>query len=129
MRKRTLKWILLSIGSALVLAAALCLSYAVGHRAGRGQACFDAAINTPDRQGQTLAGLVLSRDGATSDYTFWGTYCTVTVGYQDESGTWVGGRWRFIPSEMSLYADEPGAEALFPASGLWRHPLIVAQEQ
>jgi hypothetical protein len=123
MLKRTLNPVLVSIGLAFLLAAALWFSYEVGHRAGRGQACFEAAIRTPDERGRTLTGLFLSREGATSDYTFWGTYCTVTVGYYDEEGEWVGGRWRFIPDQMSLYADEGNAAVLFPASGSW-NPVV-----
>lgn len=111
---------IIMVGS-LGLALGALAGYSYGHRAGRGAMCFETAVNTPDTQGRTLASTLLRRPGARSDYSFWGTDCTISIGFLEE-GRLVGGRWRFEPARARLWADSPEGEQLFPAGGRWERP-------
>ena len=114
------RWFFVLVPVSAILAALA--GYLFGHRAGRG-ACFEVAVHVPDSQGRTLYTEILSRERSTSDYSFWGDFCTLTLGYYNQNGEWVGGRWRYIPTEAKLYADNNGALRLFSASGLWQLPI------
>jgi hypothetical protein len=92
------------------------VAFQVGYRAGRGSLCFEAAIHTADASGRTLASLYLSRPGVRSDYSFWGTHCTLSIGFPTASGM-DGGQWAYFPSEAKLYAANEAAERLFPGAG------------
>jgi hypothetical protein len=92
--------------------------YLVGHRGGRGAACFEVAVHTPDSAGETLSSLVLSRPGAKAEYSFWSTHCTISIGWRGKSGP-EGGRWAYFPRQARLYAGDAGAERVFPAAGRW----------
>ena len=105
-------------GATVGLAAALLLAYGVGHRAGRGDACFQTAVHTPDQAGHTLTSLLLSRRGAKADYSFWGTHCTISIGWPNERGL-ESGRWAYFPNQARLYAADEPAVRVFPASGRW----------
>lgn len=112
----------LGAGGAFVAALLfLVASYSVGHRSGRGAMCFEAAINLPDSRGETLKSKVLQLPESRSDYSFWGTHCTISIGFMDR-GALRGGRWRFEPATGRLWADSDEAEELFPASGRWKLP-------
>jgi hypothetical protein len=110
---------LLPVLCALTAVLALALTYGVAHRKGRAQTCFEVALNLPDVTGRSLASEVLGRSGYSFDYSFWGTDCTISIGF-DAEGDRLGGRWRFFPSRGLLFADDVGAEVLFPASGRWQ---------
>lgn len=117
MRRR---WLV--VGLLLVVAVLLGAAvFALGHRAGRGAMCLEVAVSSPDASGRTLRSTFLQLPGVRSDYTFWGTHCTLSIGFP-RNGAMVGGRWRFEPSEGKLWADSAEAEELFPASGRWKLP-------
>jgi hypothetical protein len=101
---------------AAVLAGAGILGYFVGHRAGRGSACLESALAVRDSEGRTLRTLLLSRASAQSDYTFWGTHCTISIGWSTGASL-EGGRWAYVPAEGALFADDESAFRLFPGSG------------
>jgi hypothetical protein len=106
------------VGSILVVVA-LAFTYAVAHRTGRGAACFDVAVNTKDSAGRSLRSLLLSRDGATWDYSFWGSDCTISL-YALQGGKSTGGHWRYVVKDARLYADDDEATRIFPAAGRWQ---------
>ena len=83
--------------------------------------CFEVAVNLPDASGKTLNSSLLRRPGSRSDYSFWGTHCTLSIAFVD-GGELRGGRWRFEPDAGKLWADSDEAETLFPASGRWKLP-------
>ena len=93
--------------------------YGVGHRAGRGEACFDVATQVRDAHDRSLSSYLASRPGATTDYTFWGSDCTISIGFP-ENGVMRGGRWRYVLHDAKLYADDEAAMELFEAGGRWR---------
>lgn len=111
------RWVGVAATVFAVFAAAV--GYGVGHRRGRGATCFEVAVNTRDPDGRSLRSALLSREGATSDYTFWGTQCTITIVYPASGGR-SGGHWRYDVGNARLYADDDEALAVFPASGRWR---------
>jgi len=120
----TRRRVALSIALLIVAGAGVILySYAAGRRAGRGAMCFEVAIHSRDNLGRSLASELLAQPGARSDYTFWGTQCTVSVGFL-RGGQLVGGRWRYDPSRDALWADSAEAEALFPAAGRWQPSTV-----
>jgi hypothetical protein len=114
------QWVVVGL---LLLAAVLlgAAAFALGHRAGRGAMCFEVAVSSPDASGRTLSSTLLQLPGARSDYSFWGTHCTLSIGFPRNGGM-VGWRWRFEPAEGKLWADSEEAEELFPASGRWKLP-------
>lgn len=112
----------LSVAGALLAAGVLTvIAYAIGHRAGRGAMCYEVAINLPDANGRSLSSSLLRLPASRSDYSFWGTHCTLSIGFMDR-GELRGGRWRFEPEAGRLWADSDEAETLFPASGRWKLP-------
>lgn len=107
--------VMLGVGSIIAL-----LAYEAGHRAGRGSACFEVALNTRDALGRSLKSEFMSKpDAQWSDDFFSGQHCTVGISFI-ERGRLDGGRWRYVLEEAKLYADDENALRLFPASGLWR---------
>jgi hypothetical protein len=104
---------------AILIAAAMAFTYGVAHRTGRGATCFDVAVNTRDSAGRSLRSLLLSRDGAKWDYSFWGTDCTISL-HVFEGGKNTGGRWRYVVEDATLYADDDEATRIFPAAGKWQ---------
>ena len=92
--------------------------YGLGHRQGRGAACFEVAINTRVQDGRSLRSALLSRPGATSEYSFWGTHCTITVSFPTTRGR-DGGHWRYDLERAALYTDDDPAATLLPAGGRW----------
>ena len=109
--------ILLSI--VFLLAVGSVMAYQLGRRAGRGAMCYEVAVHVPDASGRTLASTFLIYPEARSDYTVWGTHCTISIGVPRD-GRLIGGRWRFEPSSGKLWADSSEAEELFRAQGRWR---------
>src|SRR5262245_3361076 len=104
---------LLSLGAAGVLVLASVFLYMVGHRQGRGAACFEVAVGVRDSRGQSLRTVLLSLPGAVWDYTFWGSDCTMTIHAPTNAG-WTGGRWRFNLSSATLYSEDDDAQRVYP---------------
>jgi len=100
--------------------AAVAFAWGVGHRQGRGEACFKIAVNTRVQGGRSIQSIVLSRQEAEWDYTFWGTHCTLTAAAPVEGGGRVSGRWRYEMASATLYAEDDSAMALLPAAGKWQ---------
>jgi hypothetical protein len=94
------------------------LVYVIGRRAGRGQSCFEMAVHSVHR-GSSLQAVIMAKPGAKWDYTFWGRDCTISIGW-GEGGSAIGGRWRYDIPTATLFADDSGAEAVFPGAGRWR---------
>jgi hypothetical protein len=107
-----------ALGGAGILAAGL-FTYGVGHRNGRGTACFEVAVGLRDRDGGSLRTLMMSRQGAAWDYTFWGKQCTVTIHAPDGSGS-IRGQWRFDLWSATLYANDSDTMRVYPAAGMWQ---------
>jgi hypothetical protein len=104
---------------AAIAVTAIAFTYGVAHRAGRGATCFEVAVSTQDTTGRSLRTHLLSRPGAKWDYSFWGGDCTISIYAPDGDGQ-LGGRWRYVIDEATLYADDPDAVATFPAAGRWQ---------
>jgi YD repeat-containing protein len=80
---------------------------------------YEVALATPDSHGVSLRTSILTKAGALTDYTFWGTQCTLSIGWTD-GGNKLGGRWRYDVPSATLFADDETAEKVFPAAGRWQ---------
>lgn len=116
--ERRLRRATLLTSAGVVICLAVVGSYLVGHRAGRGAACFQVAVNTPNQKGESLTSLLLSRPEVASDYTFWGTHCTISIALGSGEAA-QGGRWAYFPGQAKLFAADAEADTLFPAAGRW----------
>jgi len=123
MKNKRLGLLLLSLVAVLTVALIAVFCYWAGRRVGYGACCYEVAMNTQDSQGRSLSSLFLSKPGAVSDYTCWGTHCSISIGYPSESGI-KGGHWVYVPREAKVYANDDDAEKLFPGAGRWlRQPV------
>jgi hypothetical protein len=120
-RQTTALRVLALAGGVVLLILVAGLAYQAGNRAGRGATCFEVAVHTPDQAGQTLNALFLNRPGSKFDYTFWGTHCTISIGWRPDgrADRVEGGRWAYFPGKAKLFAQDDTAGKVFPAEGRW----------
>jgi hypothetical protein len=117
--KTRVAYVLAGVALGLLLAAVSMVAYAAGQRSGRGKTCYEVALSTPDAHGVSLRTGVMSNAELLTDYTFWGTQCTLSIGWT-AGGKRLGGRWRYDVPSATLFADDETAEKVFPAAGRWR---------
>lgn len=120
MNSRTL--VILVLGAAFILFVAGIVGFGIGHRRGKGRACFEVAIATRSADGSTLKEALLVKPGTRADYTYWGRDCTLTITLSDRTGMREG-RWRYDVETATLFAEDESGHQLFPAAG--RSPYIL----